>query len=46
MTEAALADAFDQVREPAMSARARTLAGQIGRDGAGIGAKRLAADYG
>jgi vancomycin aglycone glucosyltransferase len=41
-----LTGALREVCDPAVVARARTLASQIGRDGAGIAARRLEAAYG
>ena len=46
MTEELLIEAFREVCQPAVAARARALARQVGRDGAETAAKRLEADYG
>jgi vancomycin aglycone glucosyltransferase len=46
MTEESLTGALQKVCDPAVVARARTLARQVGRDGARIAAKRLEAEYG
>jgi vancomycin aglycone glucosyltransferase len=46
MTEEFLTGALREVCEPAVVARARTLARQVGRDGAEIAAKRLETEYG
>jgi vancomycin aglycone glucosyltransferase len=46
MTEESLTGALQKVCDPAVVARARTLARQVGRDGATIAAKRLEAEYG
>jgi vancomycin aglycone glucosyltransferase len=45
MTEELLTGALRQGLDPAVAARARMLAGRIGRDGAEIAAKRLEAEY-
>ena len=45
MTEESLTRALSEVFDPAVAARARTLAGHVGRDGAEIAAKRLEAEY-
>jgi vancomycin aglycone glucosyltransferase len=46
MTEESLTGALREALDPAMVVRARTLARQVGRDGAEIAANRLVADYG
>lgn len=46
MTEESLADALRMVFDPAVVARARRLATKVGRDGAGVAARRLEAVYG
>jgi vancomycin aglycone glucosyltransferase len=46
MTEEFLTGALREVCDPAVVVRARTLARQVGRDGAEIAAKRLEAEYG
>jgi vancomycin aglycone glucosyltransferase len=46
MTEESLSGALREVCDPAVVVRARTLARQVGRDGAKIAAKRLEAEYG
>jgi UDP:flavonoid glycosyltransferase YjiC (YdhE family) len=46
MTEEFLTRALREVCVPALVARARTLARQVGQDGAKIAARRLAAEYG
>ncbi|HXU33794.1 MAG TPA: glycosyltransferase [Thermoanaerobaculia bacterium] len=46
LTEASLTGALREVLAPTIADRARTLAGQIGRDGAKIAARRLVAEYG
>jgi vancomycin aglycone glucosyltransferase len=46
MTEEFLTGALREVCHPAVVARAHTLAGRVGRDGAKIAAKRLEAEYG
>ena len=46
MTEESLTGALREVLDPAVVVRARTLAGQVRRDGAEIAARRLVAEYG
>jgi vancomycin aglycone glucosyltransferase len=46
MTEESLSGALRQVLDPAVVARARTLARQVRQDGAEIAARRLVAEYG
>lgn len=46
MTEESLTHALRDVLDPAVVQRARALAGQVGRDGAAVAAKRLVADHG
>ncbi len=46
MTEEFLTGALREVCDPAVIVRARTLAGQVGGDGAQIAARRLEAEYG
>jgi vancomycin aglycone glucosyltransferase len=46
MTEERLAGALREALDPAVTARARTLATRVGRDGAEVAARRLEADYG
>jgi vancomycin aglycone glucosyltransferase len=46
LTEEFLTGALREVCDPAVVARARTLARRVGRDGAEIAAKRLEAEYG
>jgi vancomycin aglycone glucosyltransferase len=46
MTEALLAEALREVRQPGVLKRARSLAGEVSRDGAEVAAKRLEAEYG
>jgi vancomycin aglycone glucosyltransferase len=46
MTEESLAGALREVLDPAVVARARALARQMGRDGTEVAARRLEAEYG
>jgi hypothetical protein len=46
MTEESLTAALRQVLDPAVVVRARTLATQIGWDGAEVAARRLEVEYG
>ena len=46
MTEESLTASLREVLHPAVEVRARTLAGQVRRDGAEVAARRLVAEYG